>query len=145
MDDYTTTVFGTWRGLHATTVRGIGRIIFYVPPPPELLMLCAVWSIDMLIMASPNEPYASIWLPQPVHSWLYNEEANRATAHLPLSKSIDAVVNNDVFLPPPPSYDETMSTFFIPPPRPPSCDGTMSSSSHPVINIMSDDDDERKH
>ena len=98
----------------------------------------------MLIMASPNEPNAGVWLPQPVQSWLFNEEANGAAAHLPLSPRLD---NNDVFLPPPPSYDEAMSTFLIPPPPPPSCDGTVSSSSHTAIDISddvdkdSDDDD----
>ena len=61
-------------------------------------MLCSIWSADILIMASPYDPYVSIWLPQPVHSWMYKEEANQAVQHLPVSSTIDAVIN-DVLLP----------------------------------------------
>ena len=111
----TTAIMSTWRELFATTVHGVDRVVIYGAQPPELLTLFSIWPADILVMVTPDDEFAGVWLPQPVHSWSLMEEGNQVVRQLPVmpASPIEQFMNNDdvvisdvfhpndVFLPPP--------------------------------------------
>jgi len=133
IDAHTTAILSAWRELFATTVHGVDRAMFYGAPLPALLTLFLTWPADILVMVTPDDAYASVWLPQPVHSWSLMEEGNQAMRQLPVTPAIEQFMNND---------DVVIDDVFLSPPHPPSYDEAVSSSPHPVVNLISDDEED---
>jgi len=133
IDAYTTAILSTWRELFATTVRGVDRVMFYGAPLPALLTLFSIWPADILVMVTPDDEYAGVWLPQPVHSWSLMEDGKQAMRQLPVTPAIEQFMNND---------DVVIDDVFLSPPHPPSYDEAVSSSPHPVVNLISDDEED---